>query len=90
MPRRAEGVALGLKGHIGWTTVVAVTSALEIVAKRRLDLATTFEEGAVYHMAEPMSLAAAAAHVAAAVTKFERDAVRVVAAVVDEPMAALH
>src|SRR6267378_2371841 len=45
-------VALGMKSHIGWSAVVALAGPVtspEVVAKRRIDMATTFDEGAVYH-----------------------------------------
>jgi len=40
------------KSHIGWTAGGALAgpaASAEVVAKRRIDMATTFDEGAVYH-----------------------------------------
>ena len=52
-------VALGMKSHIGWAAVVALAgpaSSAEVVAKRRIDMATTFDEGAVYHKSQELPL----------------------------------
>jgi hypothetical protein len=84
---RTTRVALGFKGHTGWAAVVAVASArdrLEIVAKRRLDVATTFDEGAVYHVGSKLALAQAIAMISAATNKFERDAAKLVGELVAE------
>jgi hypothetical protein len=62
---RAKGrAALGFSVHTGWAAVVAVGGARdapEILAKARIDVATTFDEGAVFHKGQELSLAAAAA-----------------------------
>jgi hypothetical protein len=84
-------VALGFKGHIGWAAVVAVASPagrLEIVAKRRLDLATTFDAGAVYHVGAKLPLAQASAMIAAATEEFARAAAKLVAELIAELAAA--
>jgi hypothetical protein len=55
--------ALGFNVRTGWAAVVAVggpPDAPEVLAKTRIDVATTFEEGAVYHMGQEMPLAEAA------------------------------
>lgn len=47
--------ALGFKVRTGRATVVAVSGAIdapEVLAKERIDLALTFDEGAVYHVAQ--------------------------------------
>jgi hypothetical protein len=90
---RTTTVALGFKGRIGRAAVVAVAArsdGLEVVAKRRLDLATTFEEGAVYHVAQELPLAKASAMISAAAKKFERDAGKLVAALLEELTRATH
>lgn len=62
---RAERTALGFSPHIGWAAVVAVAgrprAGPRVVAKARMDLATTFETGAVYHAAQGRSLGEAEA-----------------------------
>jgi hypothetical protein len=68
-------VALGMKSHTGWAAVVAlagpVTSA-EVVAKRRIDMATTFDEGAVYHKGQELPVGRAEALIHSSEAKFER------------------
>jgi hypothetical protein len=59
-------VTLGLKVHIGWAAVVAVGGSPDdprVLAKTRIDLATTFEEGAVFHMGQELPLEKARAFV---------------------------
>lgn len=78
--------ALGFFVHIGWAAVVAVArrrDALEVITKERIDMAFTFEEGAVFHMAESLSVAKARALIASREKKFEALAVKALAAVID-------
>ena len=68
-------VAIGMKSHIGWTAVVALAgpaTSAEVVAKKRIDMATTFDEGAVYHKSQELPLARAEALVRSSEEKFER------------------
>ena len=70
-------VALGIKSHIGWAAVVAVAGPVgsaEVVAKRRIDMATTFDEGAVYHKGQELSVARAEALIRSSEERFERTA----------------
>jgi hypothetical protein len=70
-------VAIGLKSHIGWAAVVALAgpvASAEVVAKRRIDMATTFDEGAVYHKSQELSLARAEALIRSSEERFERAA----------------
>src|SRR5712672_126987 len=80
-------VALGMKSHIGWAAVVAlagpVTSAA-VVAKKRVDMATTFDEGAVYHKSQELSLDRAEALIRSSEEKFERTARKALAEIVAE------
>lgn len=57
--RRARSVALGFSAHTGWAAVVGISGppdAPAIVAKSRVELATTFETGAVFHAAQKLRL----------------------------------
>jgi len=75
----AERIALGLRARTGSAVVVALAGeakAPRIVAKARLVMATTFETGAVYHAAQELPLAAAAAHVERSERRFEELAVK--------------
>ena len=68
-------VALGMKAHIGWAAVVVLAGPVdsaEVVAKRRIDMATTFDEGAVYHKSQELPVAQAEALIRASEAKFER------------------
>jgi hypothetical protein len=59
---RQRRAALGLKVRTGRAVVVAVGGAVdapEILVKTRIDVAFTFDEGAVYHVAQGLSLDAA-------------------------------
>jgi hypothetical protein len=59
MAQLAAPAALGFSPHVGWAAVVAVsgpTESPEVNAKRRVDLATTFEEGAVFHSARELGM----------------------------------
>src|SRR5262245_3288011 len=79
-------VALGFNVHTGWAAVVAVArrrDALEIIAKERIDMAFTFEEGAVFHMAESLSVAEARALIESREKEFEALAVKGLGAIID-------
>lgn len=72
-----QRAALGLKVRTGRAIVVAVggtVDAPEILAKTRIDVATTFEEGAVFHMAQQLDVKAARAYVDNAEARFIADA----------------
>ena len=67
--------ALGIKSHTGWAAVVALAgpvAAAEVVAKRRIDVATSFEVGAVYHKGQELPFERAEALVRSSEEKFER------------------
>jgi hypothetical protein len=54
-----ERAALGFSPHTGWAAVVALAGARgapEVVARRRVEVATTFETGAVYHAGQGLPL----------------------------------
>jgi hypothetical protein len=65
MPLASAGrAALGFSPHIGWAAVVAISGshdAPSVVAKRRIDMATTFDTGAVYHVGQALPPARAEA-----------------------------
>jgi len=68
-------VALGWKAHTGWAVVVALAdpgSGLEIVAKRRIEMASTFDSGAVYHAARKLPFPSAEAFVVSSEERLER------------------
>jgi hypothetical protein len=51
--------ALGLKPRTGWAAVIVIggpVDAPELRAKTRIDVATTFEQGAVFHQGQALSL----------------------------------
>jgi len=80
-------VALGMKSHIGWSAVVALAGPVtspEVVAKRRIDMATTFDEGAVYHKGQELPLDRAEALIRSSEEKFERTAREALADLVAE------
>ena len=84
-------VALGMKSHIGWTAVVALAgppASAEVVAKRRIDMATTFDEGAVYHKGQDLPFDQAEALIRSSEEKFERTARESLSALVAELRAA--
>jgi hypothetical protein len=65
--------ALGFKVHIGWAAVVAVggpVDAPEVLAKTRIDLATSFDEGAVFHVGQALPTEEARALVRDAEVRF--------------------
>src|SRR5262245_4212617 len=79
-------VGLGFNVHTGWAAVVAVMKkrdALEVIAKERIDMAFTFEEGAVFHMAESLSVSKARVLIDSREKKFEALAVTALAAIID-------
>jgi len=66
-------VTLGLKVRTGKAALVALrgpASAPEVVAKEVVQIAFTFEEGAVFHAAQEMPIAKARAHVERAEARF--------------------
>jgi hypothetical protein len=74
-----ERIALGLRARTGSAAIVALAGeprTPRVVAKSRLVMATTFETGAVYHAAQELPLAAAAAHVERSERRFEELAVK--------------
>jgi hypothetical protein len=67
--------ALGFKAHIGWAAVVALAgpvASAQVVARRRIDMATTFDEGAVYHKGQNLPFERAEALIRTSGEKFER------------------
>jgi hypothetical protein len=65
--------ALGFKAHTGWAAVVAIggpIDAPEILAKARIDVASTFDEGAVFHVGQELPIDAARALVRDAEVRF--------------------
>jgi hypothetical protein len=84
-------VALGMKSHIGWAAVVALAGpaqSAEVVAKRRIDMSTTFDEGAVYHMGQDLPFDRAEALIRSSEEKFERTAQKALSELVAELQAA--
>jgi hypothetical protein len=75
--------ALGFKTHTGWTAVVAIAGR-EVVAKRRIDLATDFRTGAVFHVAQELPLREAQALISSSQARFENLARRAIARLVEE------
>lgn len=73
-PSGAQRAALGFSPHIGWAAVVAIAGppdAPRVVGKRRVEMATTFDTGAVYHVGQGLPLARAEALVRSSERKFE-------------------
>jgi len=65
--------ALGFSVHTGWAAVVAVggpPAAPAVLLKRRIDVATTFDEGAVFHAAQELPIEKARALVTQAEARF--------------------
>ena len=84
-------VALGIKSHTGWAAVVALAgpaASAEVVAKRRIDMATTFDEGAVYHKGQDLPFDRAEALIRSSEDKFERTARQALSELVAELKAA--
>jgi hypothetical protein len=66
-------IALGFVTHTGRAAVIAVAGPAdspEIIAKTRIDVATTFEEGAVYHTGQELPLERARALVESSERRF--------------------
>ncbi len=79
--------AIGMRPHTGWTAVVALGGPLgapELLAKRRIDVATTFDEGAVYHKGQELPLDQAEAFLRTSAERFERLATEALAALAAE------
>jgi hypothetical protein len=75
-------VTLGFRARTGSAALVALAGsagAPRIVAKTRMVMATTFETGAVYHAAQELPPATAAAHVAQSERRFEEIAQKALA-----------
>lgn len=69
----AGRAALGFKAHIGWAALVALAgpaAAPKVVAKRRVEMAKTFDTGAVYHVGQKLPLGEAEALVRASEERF--------------------
>lgn len=67
--------AIGIRPHTGWAALVALAGPAagpEVVAKRRIDMATRFEEGAVYHVGQKLPLEKAEELIRSAGERFER------------------
>jgi hypothetical protein len=65
--------ALGFSVHTGWAAVVAVGATpdgAEVLAKTRIDVASTFDEGAVFHAAQELPIDTARARIVEAETRF--------------------
>lgn len=80
-------VALGLRVRTGKTAVVAVrgpAAAPAVIAKTIIQVAFTFEEGAVFHAAQEMPTAQARAHVESAERRFKKLAQEKLAAFVED------
>ena len=80
----STAVALGLKVRTGRAIVVVLRGPADapvVVVKHRIDVATTFAEGAVYHTAQGLPLAQARERIAASEQSFTRRATDALAAV---------
>ena len=80
-------VALGLRVRTGKAAVVAVrgpATAPAVIAKSIIQVAFTFEEGAVFHAAQEMPIAQARAHVESAEGHFKKLAQEKLAAFVKD------
>jgi len=85
--------ALGFKAHTGWAAVVAVAgpkAAPVVVAKRRIEMAASFDEAAVYHAGRALPLADAEALLRAFEPKALRAAGEAIGALVGELRASGH
>jgi hypothetical protein len=83
----APSAALGFSPHIGWAAVVAISGARAapaVVAKLRVDMATTFESGAVYHAGQKLTVERAEALVRSSERAFEAAARARIAVLVAE------
>jgi hypothetical protein len=66
--------ALGFRAHTGWAAVVALAgppAAPRIVAKRRVEMAESFDVGAVYHVSQRLPLDEAEALIRSSEKRFE-------------------
>ncbi len=63
----------------------APAAAPEVVAKRRIEMASTFDEGAVYHKGQELPLARAEALIRSLEERFKRLAREALAALASEP-----
>ncbi len=79
--------ALGFKTHTGWAAVVVIAGR-EVVAKGRIDLATDFRTGAVFHVGQELPLAQAQELISSSQARFEAKARDAIAALVEELRAA--
>jgi hypothetical protein len=64
---------LGFRVHTGWAVVVAVggsPGSPRVVGKTRIDVASSFDEGAVFHVAQALPIEGASALVRAAEVRF--------------------
>lgn len=80
-------LALGMKSHTGWAAVVALAGPADapaVVAKRRVEMASTFAEGAVYHVGQELPLARAEELIRSSEERFERLAREALAALASE------
>jgi hypothetical protein len=69
----AKRAALGFKSHTGWAAVVAVAGG-EVVLKGRVEMASTFASGAVFHAGQELPLENAKALIHSSEAKFEAKA----------------
>lgn len=79
-------IALGFSVHTGRAFIIALGGPLDapaVLAKTLVQVASTFEEGAVFHTAEAQPLAAARKLVASAEVHFVKKAARGLRALVD-------
>ena len=86
-------MALGLRVRTGKAAVVAVRGpaiAPAVVAKAIIQVAFTFEEGAVFHAAQEMPIAQARAHVERAEGHFKKVAQKKLAAFVENHRLHVH
>jgi hypothetical protein len=83
--------AIGMRPHVGWAAVVALAgppSGPEVVARRRIEMATAFDEGAVYHVGRELPLPRAEALLRSSEERFLRTAREALAALAEELRAA--
>ncbi|HET9599304.1 MAG TPA: hypothetical protein VFP65_27270, partial [Anaeromyxobacteraceae bacterium] len=78
---------LGFRPHTGWAAVLGLSGprdAPSIVAKGRVEMATTFESGAVYHMGQKLPVDEAEALVRSSEETFTAAARAQIASIADE------
>lgn len=75
--------ALGFKTHTGRAAAVAVAGG-EVVLKREIEMANTFETGAVFHAGQELPFEKAKALIASSETRFVALAREAIAAIVGE------